>query len=244
MSEQILNKVALCVVAHADDTEFGIAGTVASWVRDGWDVYYVICTDCSGGGPDDAVDLSPAARQRTVETRKLEQRAAAKILGVKDVIFLDYPDGLLQPTLELRRDIVRLIRQYRPSRLVCQSPERSWTPTMSIPRYHPDHLAAGEAALAAAYPAAQNPWDFPELFKEGLKPHKVSEVYITATPVQNHYVDITETMDIKLEALRAHESQVGHNLEFLERMLRDGASALGEPYGYSYAEAFHLTRNG
>ena len=170
MSEQEAG-VALVVVAHPDDAEFGCAGTAALWAREGWEVYIAITTDASGGGADDAVDVGPEARRAISERRKAEQRAAAAILGVSDVVFLDRPDGRLEPTLDFRRDIVRLIRQYRPSRIICQSPERIWTPTYSLGRHHPDHLATGAATIATVYPAAQNAWDFPELLAEGLLPH-------------------------------------------------------------------------
>ncbi|GCE16477.1 PIG-L deacetylase family protein [Dictyobacter kobayashii] len=237
------NKVAMVVVAHPDDAEFDSAGAAALWAREGWDVYYVICTDASGGGPDAATDVSAEARRRVSQTRMEEQRAAANILGIKDVIFLGYPDGCLQPGLDLRRSIVRQLRTYCPSRVICQSPERSWTPELIIPRYHPDHLAAGEAALAAVYPASQNPWDFPELLDEGLRPHKVSEVYITGAPVQNHSIDISSTIDIKLAALRAHASQVGEGFAELEKFLRELNAQTGQKYGYAYAEEFHRVEN-
>ncbi|HEV2472960.1 MAG TPA: PIG-L family deacetylase, partial [Chthonomonadales bacterium] len=145
MSEQQQNNVALVIVAHPDDAEFGAAGTAAKWVQEGWDVYYVICTDAAGGGPDEATNVGPEARRQMTETRKREQRDAGAVLGLKDVIFLDYPDGRLQATIELRREIVRVLRKYRPKRLICQSPERTWEPMMFVGRYHPDHLAAGEA---------------------------------------------------------------------------------------------------
>ena len=121
-------RVAMVVVAHPDDAEFGCAGTLAAWAREGWETYIVICTDASGGGPDDASDVGVEGRQKMTATRKAEQRAAAEILGVREVIFLDRPDGLLEPTLDLRREIVRQIRRYRPTRLLCQSPERTWRP--------------------------------------------------------------------------------------------------------------------
>jgi LmbE family N-acetylglucosaminyl deacetylase len=241
--EQEENKLALAIVAHADDIEFGAAGTSARWVRDGCDVYYVICTDGGSGGPDDATDVSPQARQRVVDVRKQEQRAAAAITGVKDVLFLDYIDGQLQASLELRRTLVRLIRQYRPARILCQSPDRSWTPALSMGRYHPDHRAAGQATLEAIYPAAQNPWDFPELFQEGFKPHKVSEIYIMGAPVSNHAVDITETIDVKMAALRAHASQIGEHIDELESRLRSWASETGKRYNMEYAEEFHLVQH-
>src|SRR2546423_7851272 len=221
----------MIIVAHPDDAEFGAAGTVATWASEGWDVYYVICADAGGGGSDEATDVGAVARMAIAETRKREQRAACEILGVKDVVFLDNPDGLLQPTLELRRDLVRLLRQYRPSRVVCQSPERTWTPVYAIGRYHPDHLAAGQAALAAIYPASQNGWDFPELLKEGLLPHKVREVFFMGAPSTNYAVDITEQWEIKLNALRAHESQLAERFEFIENMLKEWAKEAGQKYG-------------
>jgi LmbE family N-acetylglucosaminyl deacetylase len=243
MSEQE-KRVAMVIVAHPDDAEFGCAGTMAAWAREGWDVYLVICTDAAGGGPDEATDVGPEARRRITETRKAEQRAAAEVLGLRDVIFLDQPDGLLQPTIELRRELVRLLRRHRPTRVICQSPERSWRPFMAIGRYHPDHLAAGQAALAAIYPAAQNPWDFPELLDEGLPPHKIREVLIMGAPEVNHAVDITATIETKLASLRAHDSQVGARLAELEPLLRKRFGEAGAPYGMTYAEVFHRTENG
>jgi LmbE family N-acetylglucosaminyl deacetylase len=237
------NKVAMVVVAHPDDAEFGAAGTVAAWVRDGWDVYYVICTDATGGGPDDATDVGPAARRKISETRKREQRAAGAILGLKGVFFLDYPDGLLQPSIELRRDLVRLLRRYRPSRVICQSPERTWTPTLTIGRYHSDHLAAGQATLAAIYPMSQNPWDFPELLEEGLLSHKITEIYITGAPNVNHFVDISDTMDIKIEALLCHASQFIGRMDEIKDVVRTRFADLGTKYGVAYAEEFHHTEN-
>ncbi|HET8625793.1 MAG TPA: PIG-L deacetylase family protein [Thermomicrobiales bacterium] len=240
MTGQEERRAALVIVAHPDDAEFGCAGTVAAWAREGWEVYYAICTDAAGGGPDEATDVGPAARQRITETRHAEQRAACQVLGVRDVVFLDYPDGRLQPTLDLRRDLVRLIRRYRPARVVCPSPVRTWEPAYAIGRYHPDHLAAGEAALAACYPAAQNPWDFPELLEEGLTPHKIGELYIMGAPNENHVVDISATIDQKIAALRAHESQLGAHFEELEKMVREWTAKAGEPHGLAHAERFHL----
>ncbi|MBK9711465.1 MAG: PIG-L family deacetylase [Kouleothrix sp.] len=244
MSEQEQPRVAMVVMAHPDDAEFGCAGTVAAWARDGWDVYYVICTDAAGGGPDEATDVGPAARRHVTETRKAEQREAARILGVREVIFLDLPDGTLQPTIELRRELVRLMRRHRPTRVVCQSPERSWRPALAIGRHHPDHLAAGQAALAAIYPACQNPWDFPELLAEALPPHKVREIYIMGAPEVNHAVDISATFDLKIAALTAHASQVGGRMAQIEQRLRTWATELGAQHGMQYAEIFHRAENG
>lgn len=239
MSEQEQRKVAMVIVAHADDAEFDGAGTAALWAREGWDVYFVICADGGSGGPDEATDVGRTARQQLIDTRKQEQRAAGEVLGLKDVFFLGYPDGQLQPTLEVRRDLVRLLRRYRPSRVICQSPDRSWTPSLILERYHSDHMAAGQATLAAVYPASQNPWDFPELLEEGLQPHKVAEIYITVAPVQNYAIDITSTMDLKVAALRAHTSQVGDHIADLEQLIRSIDGEAGKRHGVTYAEEFH-----
>jgi len=243
MSDSEQNKVAMVVVAHEDDAEFGCSGTAALWVRDGWDVYYVICADGGSGGSDTATDVSPAARQRVVETRKQEQRNAGAVLELKDVYFLGYPDGQLEPSLEMRRDIVRLLRQHKPSRVICQSPDRSWTPSYILQMYHRDHLIAGRATLEAIYPASQNPWDFPELMQEGFKPHKVSEVYIMGAPAQNFAVDITSVIDIKMQALRAHVSQFENDTIEVEQMIREFGKETGKKYDYTYAEEFHLVKN-
>jgi LmbE family N-acetylglucosaminyl deacetylase len=237
MSEQEEKNVAMVIFAHPDDAEFGAAGTVAKWVDEGWDVYYVVCTDAAEGGPDDATNVSTQARHEISETRKCEQREAAKVLGVKEVVFLDYPDGALEPTIPLRRDLVRIIRQYRPDRIICQSPDRSWHPMLFIGRYHPDHMAAGQAALAAIYPAAQNPWAFPELFEEGLLPHRVKEVYFMGAPNPNFPVDISSTIEKKLAALGAHVSQHANNPK-MEEFVRERSAEMGKQYNMDYVEVF------
>jgi len=174
MSEQSVDrKTALVVVAHPDDAEFGCGGTIAAWAKEGWQVTLVICTDGSSGGPDEATDVRSELRRQLTATRKQEQAEAAKALGIHEVVFLDYPDGELEPSLGLRREIVRQIRRTRAYRLVCQSPDRVWEPQYMIGRFHPDHLAAAQATMAAVYPAAQNPWDFPELMAEGFPPSRV-----------------------------------------------------------------------
>ncbi|MBC8161612.1 MAG: PIG-L family deacetylase [Roseiflexaceae bacterium] len=235
-------QIAMVVMAHPDDAEFGCAGTVASWVRAGWRVHYVVCTDASGGGGDEATECGQEARARISATRKAEQRAAADILGVSEVVFLDQPDGLLQPTIELRKQLVRLLRRLRPTTVVCQSPERSWVPQLFLPRYHPDHLAAGQATLAAIYPASQNPWDFPDLLAEGLRPHRVREVLVMGAPHHNHAVDIGDTFGLKLAALHAHASQVGMSADLDDRM-RELAAERGAAFGMGLAETFNRTEN-
>jgi LmbE family N-acetylglucosaminyl deacetylase len=236
-------RTAMVVVAHPDDAEFGCGGTIAAWAADGWEVTLVVCTDGGSGGPDEATDVGPEARRRISITRKEEQRASAAVLGLKEVVFLDFPDGQLEPGIALRREIVRQIRRTRAYRLICQSPDRVWTPGYAIPRFHPDHLAAAAAALAAVYPAAQNSWDFPELLAEGFAPSRVRELYIVGAPQLNFAVDIAPTIELKLAALRCHVSQLGHDQTELAERIRQWAAERGEPFGLPLAETYHRVEN-
>lgn len=216
----------LVVTAHPDDVDFGAAGTVAKWAAAGAEVAYCVVTDGDAGGSDRSVTRSAMA-----EMRREEQRKAAAEVGVSEVTFLGYPDGKLGPTIELRCDVSRVVRAWRPERLVCQSPERNWD---RIGASHPDHLAAGEAAVCAAYPDARNPFAHPKLLEEGLEPHSVAELWLMASPRPNRAVDITETFGRKLAALSRHESQVAHEVDLegrLRRMASAGAPLVGAPEG-------------
>jgi LmbE family N-acetylglucosaminyl deacetylase len=226
---------ALVIVAHPDDADFGAAGTVATWTDEGIEVTYCVITDGDAGGFDPSVPRSEIGG-----IRQAEQRAAAKEVGVEDVVFLGYPDGQLFVTLDLRRDISRVIRQKRPQRVLLQSPERNWE---RIYASHPDHLAAGEAAMCAVYPDARNPFTHLELAEEGLEAWTVAEVWVMSTGGgANRYIDVTDVFDRKVAALRAHESQTSH-MEDLEGMLRRwltmNATAAGLPEG-RLAEAFRV----
>jgi len=222
----------LVVTAHPDDVDFGMAGSVAVWVKAGIEVSYCIVTDGDAGGSDRSVSRSEMAL-----LRREEQRAAAAEVGVTSVAFLGYPDGRLTPSIELRRDVSRALRQFRPDRLVCQSPERQWD---RIGASHPDHLAAGEAAVCAAYPDARNPFAHPELLEEGLEPFSVRQLWLMASPRVNRVVDITDVFERKLSALRCHRSQVGEG-EWLDQRLRgwfsEGARRAGLAEGH-LAETF------
>ena len=215
----------LTVTAHPDDVDFGVAGSVAAWTAAGAIVTYCVVTDGDAGGFDRAVDRSdiPAIR-------RAEQTAAAAEVGVKDLVFLGYPDGRLEATLGLRRDISRVIRQVRPQWVVCQSPERIWDRLFAS---HPDHLAAGEATICAVYPDARNPFAFPELLAEGLEPHIVEEVLVMAAPGVDTYVDVTDTFAAKLAALRAHISQETDREGRLEPMLRGWLTANAAQAGWA-----------
>jgi LmbE family N-acetylglucosaminyl deacetylase len=202
---------ALVVAAHPDDSEFGAGGTVAQWSREGWEVYYLICTDGSKGSEDP--EMTP---DRLVPMRRDEQRAAARVLGVKEVFFLDYVDGELTYTPDLMRDVVRHIRKLRPHSVITHDPNQI-VRNMFI--NHPDHRAAGEVAIDAVYPIARNRPSFPELLAEGLEPFSVKEIYLWSASDTNFDVDITETIDTKFEALRQHKSQMG-DMEEMEGRLR------------------------
>ncbi|MFZ4515251.1 MAG: PIG-L deacetylase family protein [Acidimicrobiia bacterium] len=189
----------LVVGAHPDDIDFGAAGTVACLTDASVYVAYCLVTDGDAGGFDPAVP-----REDIPAIRRAEQTAAAAFVGVNDLHFLGYPDGRVEVTLELRRDLSRVIRQTRPDLVICQSPERYLD---RIYASHPDHLATGEATLCAVYPDARNPYAHPELLAEGWDAHRVREVWLTAHPDSDHYVDVTDAVDRKLSALHAHESQ-------------------------------------
>ena len=224
----------LCVLAHPDDVDFGSAGTVATWTAAGTEVTYCIVTDGDAGGFDET------PREQMGPLRQAEQRAAAAAVGVSDVRFLGYPDGRLELTLDLRRDISRVIRQVRPQRVVTTSPERFWD---RIGASHPDHLTVGEATLRAVYPDARNPFAFPELLDdEGLEAWTVSEVWLSASPRADHPVDVTEVLDRKLAALRSHVTQVSHNPDleqFVTAWMAGTAKTFGLPEG-RLAESFHV----
>jgi LmbE family N-acetylglucosaminyl deacetylase len=221
---------ALMILAHPDDVDFGAAGSVAAWTGAGIKVTYCIVTDGDAGGFDAEVP-----RERIGPIRQEEQRAAAAEVGVSDVVFLGYPDGRLEVSLELRRDLARVIREVRPQRVVCQSPERNM---VRIYASHPDHLAAGEAAMCAVYPDARNPFAHRDL--GNLEAWPVPEVWISGGERANHYVDITETFDRKKAALRAHVSQMVE-IEDLDGLLEGwngmNAKLAGMPEGH-FAEAF------
>jgi LmbE family N-acetylglucosaminyl deacetylase len=210
----------MVAVAHPDDAEFGCAGTVARWAAEGQEIVYVLGT--SGDKGSDDVSMTS---EKLIELREAEQRAACEILGVKEVVFLRMLDAMLVPDLEMRKTLTRVIRQYKPDAVICQDPAARWEGSGYI--QHPDHLAMGEAVLAAIYPAARDRLTFPELLAEGLEPHKVGEVYIMASqPKCDYFVDISAYLETKLAALGAHTSQMGdwEFRPFIERWARDSAA--------------------
>ncbi len=224
----------LVVTAHPDDVDFGAGGSVAGWVKAGIEVAYCIATDGQAGGSDRSM-----ARDAMGRLRREEQTAAARELGVQDITFLGYADGRLSPSIDLRRDVSRVVRRFRPDRMVCQSPDHNWD---RIGASHPDHRAAGEAAVCAAYPDARNPFAHPTLLEEGLEPWAVKELWLMASPQPNRAVDITGTFDAKVRALRCHDSQVAHEADLEERLrawAEGGARAAGLEEG-RLAELFQV----
>jgi len=220
--------------AHPDDVDFGAAGTVASWTAVGIEVIYCVITDGAAGASDSDVALADLPQRR-----QSEQRKAAAEVGVSEVRFLGYPDGRLEVTYELRRDLCRVIREVRPDRVVAQSPERMWERMRAS---HPDHLAAGEAALQAIYPDARNPLSHPELLAAGLEPHEVGEVWLMASPRADRFVDITNVVERKIAALRCHESQIRDAAQ-LEGFVRGWSAAAAERGGLGsgrHAEVFQV----
>lgn len=211
----------LVVVAHPDDIDFGMSGTVAALVAAGSSVHYAIATSGEAGPPEDAV------RHELAALREQEQRAAAAAVGVDDVRFLGLPDGHLEPNLELRRAIARVIRQVRPDLVLCQSPERRWD---RIYASHPDHLAVAEATMAAVYPDARNPHAHVELLAEGHEPHAVPEVWVVGLEPPDVFVDITDVIDRKAKALGSHASQVGW-IEDVEAFVRGWAADVSKRWG-------------
>lgn len=225
----------LVVAAHPDDIDFGSSGTMAALAKAGTAVTYCLVTSGEAGGSD-----RDQPRHEMAAVREAEQRAAAAEIGVEDVRFLRRADGRLVAGLELREPITRVIRQIRPDVVVSQSPERSWD---RIYASHPDHLAVGESTVAAVYPDSRNPFAFPGLLDdEGLEPHTVEELWLMGGPEPDLHVDISDVIDRKVAALRAHASQVTW-IEDLDAMMRAWAAEIatraGMPEG-SYAEGFRV----
>jgi len=218
----------MVVTPHPDDAEFGVAGTVARWTGEGKDVVYVVCTNGDKGTSDTNMKPDELAR-----IREQEQMAAAKLLEVREVIFLRYPDQTLEDTPEFRKKIVRLIRMYQPETVVTADPYRRYL-------WHRDHRIAGRVTLDAIFPYARDLYSYPDLLEEGLQPHKVKEVLLWGSEDSNYRSNITDTFDIKIAALRCHKSQISDNPSTrLEERMRERCKMLVQGEDYELAEAFH-----
>ena len=218
----------LVVTPHPDDAEFGVAGTVARWTKQGKQVVYVVCTNGDKGTSDP--DVKP---DELAKIRQNEQRAAAEVLGVREVVFLENPDQGLEDTPEFRKQIVRMIRRYRPETVVTADPYRRYI-------WHRDHRITGQVTIDAVFPYARDHLAYPDLLEEGLQPHKVREMLFWASENINYISNITDTFDLKLAALRCHESQVkSMKVSDLEDWLRKRCKDLAEGEDFDLAEAFH-----
>lgn len=220
---------AIVIVAHPDDAEFMVAGTVATWARGGCEIVYLLVTDGDKGSNDPSISSTDLAAMR-----RAEQQDACSILGVRHVEFLHYEDGMVIPSLALRRDIARVIRKYKPAAAICQDPTRFYAGRGYI--NHPDHRATGEAALAAIFPAARDPLTFPELLAEGFQPHKVAEVFVGMSEVDDVIVDISEAFSLKVRALAAHKSQLGEWDP--SAMMSEWAASAAEGHAFSHGETY------
>lgn len=225
---------AMAISAHPDDQEFTIGGTLAKWARAGSEIVTVCITSGEAGSNERAAP--ELTKQQLAQIREAEQRAACRVLGIAHVEFLRYPDGTLQPTLELRRDLARLIRQYKPDVVLCGDPTVRFYGNSYL--NHPDHRAAADAALDAVFPSAGTRLIFPELLAEGLAPHQVQKIFIHGSEKGETYVDIAATLETKIAALREHSSQLGDwdPSEMLREWAREGAAE----HGLEYAESFRV----
>ena len=222
------DEIYLMVISpHPDDCEFGIAGTVARLTKEGKQVVYVICTNGNKGTGDRS--LTP---EKLAEIREKEQLAAAKVLGVKETVFLKYPDQGLEDCHEFRRDLVRVIRKYKPFAVATSDPYRKYM-------WHRDHRIAGTVTADAVFPYSRDHLAYPELLDEGLEPHKVREMWFWGSDDPNFKQDITDTMDIKLDALKCHQSQVGDVPPQMRERMKDFARMNAKGEKFQLAEAFH-----
>lgn len=225
-------KSVMVIIAHPDDIEFGCAGTVARWVKEGAEGIYVLCTSGDVGIAEPGM-----TKARATEIREAEQLAAAEVVGVKNVVFLREPDGMLVNTLDLRKRLVRQIRRFKPEVVITVDPTVQWVSDTYI--NHPDHRAAGQAALDAIFPAAGQPNLFEELAEQGLSAHKVRKVYVrTFNQNDRVFVDISDTMELKINALKQHVSQLGEWDP--APMLREWAASAAQGKEMAYAEGYRV----
>ncbi len=225
---------AMVITAHPDDTEFGAAGIVALWAAQGTEVTYVIVTDGSKGSADP--NMTP---EKLADLRQEEQRAAAKVLGVKNVVFLGLPDGEVRNEYKTREKIVREIRKYKPEVLITHDPTTRIFKNSYL--NHTDHRVVGDTVLDAVFPLARDRLNFSEHEADGLEPHAVTDIFLMFTSETNYWVDISTTIDKKIEALQKHKSQVGDPDKLAER-IRMRAAERAKHVSFMYAETFRRVR--
>jgi len=226
---QEIPKVVLGVAAHPDDLDFGASGTIAKWAKTGASCYYLICTDGSKGSDDPEM-----TEKQLIKMRQEEQRNAAKILGLKDVFFLDHPDTQLIADYALKEEISYYIRKLKPDVVVTMDPTFVYSAKLGFIN-HTDHRAAGQATLDAVFPLARDRLTFPKQTEQGLAPHKTKYLYLISFENPTEIVDISDVIDVKIDALKAHKSQI--KIDSLEEF-KKRLAFLGKKHGYKYAEGF------
>jgi len=224
----VKNKVVLCVAAHPDDLDFGASGTVAKWAKQGAACYYLICTNGCKGSDDPTM-----TEAKLIKIRRQEQIAAGKILGLKEVFFLNHNDTELIVDLNLKREIVYYIRKLKPEIVITMDPTVIYSSFGFI--NHTDHRAAGQATIDAVFPLSRDRLTFPEQVRQGLMPHKVKTLYLTNFDKSTEIINISDTIELKLKALKEHKSQIG---DAAITMVKGWAKQLGKKHGYPYAEGF------
>jgi len=233
---EYIPSAVLTIFAHPDDQEFTVAGTLAKWARAGSQITALLLTSGDAGSNDPACD--PGCKPDLARLREQEQFAANTVLGIQHTVFLRYPDGELQATIDLRKAITREIRRYRPEVVVCADPTSWFFGDGYVNR--PDHRAGGEAACDAVFPSAGTRLIFTDLLAEGFEPHNVKRLYLSSSHTPNTWVDISETLPVKIEALKKHASQLG-DWDPTEEM-QTWASETGKEKGTAYAEAFKVMK--
>jgi LmbE family N-acetylglucosaminyl deacetylase len=234
--QEYIPKSAMSIQAHPDDQEFTIAGTLAKWAQAGCEITSVILT--SGDSGSNAIEKDGSYKQELARIREAEQLAANAVLGVKNTVFLHYPDGELQHTIEVRKAITREIRRYKPEVVFCGDPTARFFGDSYM--NHPDHRAAADAACDAVFPSAGTRLIFADLLDEGFAPHQVSRVYIWSSEKENVWIDTTDTIELKIQALKKHVTQMG-DWDPSDEMRNWGAEA-GKEHGMSYAESFRVMK--
>jgi LmbE family N-acetylglucosaminyl deacetylase len=232
--KEYIPQSAMSIHAHPDDQEFSIGGTLAKWSKAGCEIISVTITSGDSGSNDSTKDGK--YKPELAKLREAEQQAANDVLGIKHTVFMRYPDGELQPTLALRKELTKLIRQYKPEVVLVGNPEAWFYGNEYV--NHPDHRAAAQAATEAVFPSAGTRLIFTDLLDAGYEPHNVKKLYVHGTDKPNTWVDITETIDIKVEALKKHASQIP--VDEVEKWMKDWAKEDAKDKGFEYAESYRV----
>jgi len=232
--KEYIPKIAMSIQAHPDDQDFSVAGTLAKWAKAGCEIISVLITSGDSGSND--VTKGFEYKAELARLRETEQLAANETLGINQTVFLRYPDGELEPSLALRKDLTRVIRQYKPEVVLAGNPEAWFYGNEYV--NHPDHRAAAQAACEAVFPSAGTRLIFTDLLEAGYEPHNVKRLYIHGSEKNDTWIDISETIDIKIEALKKHVSQIDTNE--VDKWMRDWAKEEGKGKGIDFAEAYRV----